>query len=67
MLDYQLACENAIHSPRVYLDNKKLDVEPGFTFNDSFAIPDCNISKFAEQDMYFGGVHTVTYYNVGKL
>ena len=63
MLDYQLACENAIHSPRVYLENKKLDVEPGFTFNDSFAIPDCNISKFAEQDMYFGGVHTVTYYN----
>ena len=65
MLDYQLACESAIHSPRIYLENGKLDVEPGFKFDDSFVIPDCNISKFTDQDMYFGGVHTVTYYNNG--
>ena len=66
MLDYEMASHDAIKSPRVYLENGKLDVEPGFSLSNNHKIPDCEIARFSEQDMYFGGVHTVTYYR-GKL
>ena len=66
MLDFNLACDEAINLPRIYIDKQKINIEPGFDVNSSFNIPEHQLTFFKEKDMYFGGVHSVTLFK-GQL
>ncbi len=58
LIDYELDVEEAVHSPRMHLTEKELNVEPGFEgeVRDS----DLDVSIWDDLHMYYGGVHTIT-------
>lgn len=59
LIDYQLPLQEAINAPRVHLEHKVFNQEPGFKNR----IPEDQISQkqihFTKSSMFFGGVHTV--------
>lgn len=65
ILDFQMPVEQAVNSPRVHWEAGRFNVEPGFAAltslpSDSTPFPvDSEWILWNEQNMFFGGVHTV--------
>jgi gamma-glutamyltranspeptidase/glutathione hydrolase len=62
LIDFRLPVEEAVHAPRVHYEGGLLSVEGGFDLESLGALleafPDHHL--WDEQNMFFGGVHTVT-------
>lgn len=62
LLDFGMSVSQAVDSPRIHWDDNKLNLEPGFARLD---IPRLGkvlgneMVPWSQQNMYFGGVHTV--------
>lgn len=60
LIDFNMAVDEAVLSPRLHWDGKILQVEPGFSkpvlqkMREKFAI-----NEWLETNMYFGGVHAI--------
>jgi len=69
-LDFNLSPDEIVNNPRIHLENDHLDIEPGFQQEeiDKLILPD-NVHKFhwADQNMYFGGVHAVFMDDQGNI
>jgi gamma-glutamyltranspeptidase/glutathione hydrolase len=64
LLDFQMPIERAVHSPRIHWENGVFNLEPGFeSAADSFSpteFPfDGDVIHWAQENMFFGGVHAV--------
>ncbi len=57
LLDYGMTAEQAVGAPRCHLEHGSFDLEPELWVEGSFDAE--KVSQWAEQHMYFGGVHTV--------
>lgn len=74
ILDFQMTVEQAVNSPRVHWEASRFNVEPGFaalaTDLPSDSTPflvDSEWVLWNEQNMFFGGVHTVQRDATGTL
>ncbi|SDO83216.1 gamma-glutamyltransferase family protein [Desulforhopalus singaporensis] len=60
VVDFDLPLQRAVDSPRLYLDEGLLQIEPGF---DSQALDQLEnfvpVNRWTQRDVYFGGVHAV--------
>ena len=62
LVDFGMSVERAVSSPRLHWDEGKLNVEPGFEDFDPERLADVlgdRIVPWDNQNMFFGGVHTV--------
>lgn len=62
LIDFQMPVEQAVSSPRVHWENYKFDVEPGLLTQEHQVANFANhqlLSQWQEQNLFFGGVHTV--------
>ena len=62
LLDFDMPVAQAVGSPRIHWDDSKLNLEPGFEdldLSDLGEVLGDSIVPWSEQNMYFGGVHTV--------
>lgn len=65
LLDFQMSAEAAVNSPRLHWEDGVLNLEPGFAaLQDAVASAefpfDGKVEYWQQQNMFFGGVHTVT-------
>lgn len=60
IVDFKRELRLAVESPRLYLDEDCLQVEPGFA-EEALQVLDsaAKINRWSEKNMYFGGVHAV--------
>ncbi|MCK5102957.1 MAG: gamma-glutamyltransferase, partial [Cyclobacteriaceae bacterium] len=69
-VDFQLQFDDVVNNPRIHLENDHLDVEPGFRIEelDKIKLPP-GVEKFYwnDQNMYFGGAHSVFMDAQGRL
>jgi gamma-glutamyltranspeptidase/glutathione hydrolase len=62
IIDFQMPVEAAVSSPRVHWDQGMLQIEPGFDpleIQKLELLIEDQINGWQEQNMFFGGVHTV--------
>ncbi len=62
LLDFQMSVEQAVNSPRIHWEDAVFNVEPGFealTIDRSQFPFDGEVELWSQQNMFFGGVHTV--------
>lgn len=62
-VDFGMLPEQAISSPRIHYENGLLNIEPGFA-KEQLDLLSCNYQnqqQWSEQNLFFGGVHAVSY------
>lgn len=62
LIDFQMPADIAVSSPRVHWENYKFDVESGRLTEDELKLHFSDrqqVSLWQQQNMFFGGVHTV--------
>lgn len=70
VIDFGMSVTEAVERPRIHWENQVLNVEPGFT---DVEIHQINLSdtqervQWQQQNMFFGGVHTVVQSPHGEL
>jgi gamma-glutamyltranspeptidase/glutathione hydrolase len=68
IVDFQMSGDVAVNSPRVHWENGVFNLEPGFDFPPAASIPSTEQQmQWEEQNMFFGGVHTVLADAAGTL
>jgi gamma-glutamyltranspeptidase / glutathione hydrolase len=73
LLDFNMPVTAAVSSPRVHWENGTFNLEPGFDRLETHAIDRTafpfneTVEHWAEQNMFFGGVHAVTRSGTGEL
>jgi len=65
IIDFDKSLHDAVNQPRIHFENELLSIEPGFCA-DALS-PLCkafnNYKLWQQQNLFFGGVHTVTEHN----
>jgi gamma-glutamyltranspeptidase/glutathione hydrolase len=68
IIDFDKSLHDAVNQPRIHFENGLLSIEPGFDAD--ALLPVCeqseNYKLWEQQNLFFGGVHTVTGHN-GKF
>lgn len=62
ILDFKMSAKDAVNSPRVHWENDTFHVEPGFSEQEvnKITLPaDKQLVRWQENNLFFGGVHTV--------
>jgi gamma-glutamyltranspeptidase/glutathione hydrolase len=61
LMVFEMPVEEAVAMPRIHFENGRLSVEPGFRDDavDALAPRIAEIERWREQNMFFGGVHSV--------
>lgn len=61
ILDFKMAVEEAVNSPRIHWENYVLNLEPGLNFSEAEneISPDSDLVIWQRKSMFFGGVHTL--------
>jgi gamma-glutamyltranspeptidase / glutathione hydrolase len=68
IVDFHMAGDAAVNSPRVHWENGVFNLEPGFTLPPETSMPFTEQQmQWDEQNMFFGGVHTVLVDASGRL
>jgi gamma-glutamyltranspeptidase/glutathione hydrolase len=69
ILDFKMDVRTAVDSPRIHWENQALNAEPGFDeiALQSAALPTDHLQTWQQQNMFFGGVHTVAKTADGRL
>ena len=64
MIDFATPLHDAVNYPRIHFENKLLSIEPGFNEHALTAVSAefKNFKLWQQQNLFFGGVHTVTGY-----
>jgi gamma-glutamyltranspeptidase/glutathione hydrolase len=69
-VDFDLAYDDIVNTPRIHLEHGHLDIEPGFSEEEVSKLslpPGVDLFHWREKNMYFGGVHAVFKDNKGQL
>jgi len=65
IIDFDKSLHEAVNQPRIHFENELLSIEPGFDAD--ALLPLCkqfkNYKLWQQQNLFFGGVHTVTGHN----
>lgn len=73
LLDFGMTAEAAVNAPRIHWEDGTLNLEPGFAADLTALIQaaefpfDGSVEFWQQQNMFFGGVHTVTCSPAGEL
>lgn len=61
LVDFEMSLEEAISSPRLHLEGKRLDMEAGIDFerSETFTKSFDEVKVWQEKSLFFGGVHGV--------
>ena len=64
MIDFEKSPDEAVNQPRIHFENDLLSIEPGFDADVVCALADTygRCKTWDRQNLFFGGVHTVTEY-----
>lgn len=65
IIDLKMHVSEAVEAPRIHWERNKFNIEPGFSIKAIDKIKKTNskdeIIEFSKKNMFFGGVHAVTY------
>lgn len=59
LIAYQLPLQEAIKAARVHLHENHYNVEHGFQVQLADTLPDCRLTNWTKQSLFFGGAHTI--------
>jgi len=59
LITYQLPLRDAIQAARVHLHDRHFNVEYGFDAELEDNLPNCKLTNWTQQSLFFGGAHSI--------